>query len=115
MERLGISHDAREDFDHSLLAEGHLLRRHVLYRLRRLGWTGQVDAAMKSASFAALALLTRFPIPAASLPFGFGKIALEREWEGARTEAIEIFLIVGRKVKGRFAQGERGVLPPRRP
>lgn len=47
MERLGISHDAREDFDHSLLAEGHLLRRHVLYRLRRLRWTEQVDAAMK--------------------------------------------------------------------
>jgi RimJ/RimL family protein N-acetyltransferase len=47
MERLGISHDALEDFDHSLLAEGHLLRRHVLYRLRRLRWTEQVDAAMK--------------------------------------------------------------------
>jgi RimJ/RimL family protein N-acetyltransferase len=47
MERLGISHDAREDFDHSLLAEGHPLRRHVLYRLRRLRWTEQVDAAMK--------------------------------------------------------------------
>jgi RimJ/RimL family protein N-acetyltransferase len=47
MEKLGMSHDAQEDFDHPLLAEGHPLRPHVLYRLKRSGSTGQADAAMK--------------------------------------------------------------------
>jgi RimJ/RimL family protein N-acetyltransferase len=35
MEKLGMTHDAREDFEHPELAEGHPLRRHVLYRLKR--------------------------------------------------------------------------------
>jgi RimJ/RimL family protein N-acetyltransferase len=34
MERLGFSHDSREDFDHPEIAEGHPVRRHVLYRKR---------------------------------------------------------------------------------
>ena len=34
MERLGMTHDQRGDFEHPLLPEGHPLRRHVLYRLR---------------------------------------------------------------------------------
>ena len=34
MEKLGMTHDPRDDFDHPLLAEGHPMRRHVLYRLR---------------------------------------------------------------------------------
>jgi len=34
MEKLGMTHDAAEDFEHPGLAEGHVLRRHVLYRLR---------------------------------------------------------------------------------
>jgi len=38
MEKLGMTHDAREDFDHPLLPEGHWLRRHVLYRVRRDVW-----------------------------------------------------------------------------
>ncbi len=33
MERLGMRHDPAEDFDHPAVAEGHPLRRHVLYRL----------------------------------------------------------------------------------
>jgi RimJ/RimL family protein N-acetyltransferase len=33
MERIGMRHDPGDDFDHPLLAEGHPLRRHVLYRL----------------------------------------------------------------------------------
>jgi RimJ/RimL family protein N-acetyltransferase len=37
MEKLGMTHSANEDFDHPLLAEGHPLRRHVFYRLRRPG------------------------------------------------------------------------------
>jgi len=35
MERLGMTHDPGDDFEHPLLPEGHLLRPHVLYRLRR--------------------------------------------------------------------------------
>jgi RimJ/RimL family protein N-acetyltransferase len=35
MEKIGMTHAAGDDFDHPLLAEGHPLRRHVLYRLRR--------------------------------------------------------------------------------
>jgi RimJ/RimL family protein N-acetyltransferase len=33
MERLGMRHDPSGDFDHPVLAAGHPLRRHVLYRL----------------------------------------------------------------------------------
>ena len=36
MEKIGMTHDSRDDFDHPKLPEGHPLRRHVLYRLRRL-------------------------------------------------------------------------------
>jgi RimJ/RimL family protein N-acetyltransferase len=32
MERIGMTRDPSDDFDHPLLAEGHPLRRHVLYR-----------------------------------------------------------------------------------
>lgn len=35
MEKLGMTHDPRDDFDHPKLAEGHALRRHVLYRISR--------------------------------------------------------------------------------
>lgn len=35
MERIGMTHDPAGDFDHPLLAEGHPLRKHVLYRLPR--------------------------------------------------------------------------------
>ena len=35
MERLGMRHDAAGSFDHPRIAEGHPLRRHVLYRLAR--------------------------------------------------------------------------------
>lgn len=34
MEKLGMTHDTADDFDHPLLAVDHPLRRHVLYRLR---------------------------------------------------------------------------------
>jgi len=34
MEKICMTHDPRDDFDHPLLAEGHPMRRHVLYRLR---------------------------------------------------------------------------------
>jgi RimJ/RimL family protein N-acetyltransferase len=35
MEKLGMTHDPRDDFDHPGVADGHALKRHVLYRLRR--------------------------------------------------------------------------------
>jgi RimJ/RimL family protein N-acetyltransferase len=38
MEKLGMTHDERDDFDHPLLPAGHPLRRHVLYRLDRDAW-----------------------------------------------------------------------------
>lgn len=40
MERLGMTRDPRDDFDHPTIAEGHPLRRHVLYRLGASAWTG---------------------------------------------------------------------------
>lgn len=33
MEKIGMSHDPADDFDHPVLPVGHPLRRHVLYRL----------------------------------------------------------------------------------
>jgi RimJ/RimL family protein N-acetyltransferase len=38
MERLGMTHDPADDFEHPRLPEGHRLRRHVLYRLNRERW-----------------------------------------------------------------------------
>ncbi len=35
MERIGMDYDKGGDFDHPILAQGHPLRRHVLYRKRR--------------------------------------------------------------------------------
>jgi len=40
MERLGMTRDPSEDFDHPAVPEGHPLRRHVLYRLRRTWCSG---------------------------------------------------------------------------
>ncbi|QNI34917.1 GNAT family N-acetyltransferase [Alloacidobacterium dinghuense] len=37
MERIGMTFDTADSFDHPILPEGHLLRRHVLYRLRAPG------------------------------------------------------------------------------
>ena len=38
MARLGMRHDAADDFDHPRLAEGHRLRPHVVYRLAAAEW-----------------------------------------------------------------------------
>lgn len=35
MERIGMTHDPADDFDHPAVPEGHPLRRHLLYRIRR--------------------------------------------------------------------------------
>ncbi len=44
MERLGMTHDPLDDFDHPKVADGHPLRRHVLYRLRQEGWAATVGS-----------------------------------------------------------------------
>jgi RimJ/RimL family protein N-acetyltransferase len=38
MERLGMSHDPADDFEHPRVPAGHPLRPHVLYRLSRSVW-----------------------------------------------------------------------------
>lgn len=38
MEKIGMTHNPQEDFDHPKLSEGNRLRRHVLYRLKRSDW-----------------------------------------------------------------------------
>lgn len=38
MQAIGMHRDTAGDFDHPALAEGHPLRRHVLYRLSRREW-----------------------------------------------------------------------------
>ena len=45
MERIGMDHSPSDDFDHPGLPEGHPLRRHVLYRLRRTPSDGTAPAA----------------------------------------------------------------------
>ncbi|HXH61970.1 MAG TPA: GNAT family N-acetyltransferase [Fimbriimonadaceae bacterium] len=35
MQRLGMTHDPADDFDHPRIEPGHRLRRHVLYRIRK--------------------------------------------------------------------------------
>ena len=35
MERIGMTHDAADDFDHPKIESGHPLQRHVLYRIRK--------------------------------------------------------------------------------
>jgi RimJ/RimL family protein N-acetyltransferase len=43
MDRLGMKRDQAEDFDHPSIDEGHRLRRHVLYRLRRAEWIENLE------------------------------------------------------------------------
>jgi RimJ/RimL family protein N-acetyltransferase len=38
MERLGMTHDPADDFEHPRVPAGHPLRAHVLYRLPRTAW-----------------------------------------------------------------------------
>ena len=38
MERIGMHHDAKDDFDHPKLPKEHKLSRHVLYRLKSSEW-----------------------------------------------------------------------------
>lgn len=38
MEGIGMHHYPKNDFDHPKLPEGHLLRKHVLYRIGQKPW-----------------------------------------------------------------------------
>ena len=45
MEKLGLRRDAHGDFDHPRFPDGHVLQRHMLYRLSRAAWRGsQADS-----------------------------------------------------------------------
>jgi RimJ/RimL family protein N-acetyltransferase len=44
MEKLGMTHNPVDDFDHPLLPDGHPLRRHVLYRLQPSEWSQKMHA-----------------------------------------------------------------------
>jgi 3-dehydroquinate dehydratase/shikimate dehydrogenase len=47
MEKIGMHHDPKDDFDHPKLPEGHALRRHVLYRLKQKEWEDeQLDSGL---------------------------------------------------------------------
>lgn len=41
MEKIGMHHDPKDDFDHPKPPEGHVLKRHVLYRLKKTEWETQ--------------------------------------------------------------------------
>ena len=41
MKKIGMTHDPADDFDHPSLAEGHMLKRHALYRKTGNGGTRQ--------------------------------------------------------------------------
>lgn len=38
MEKIGMHHESKDDFDHPKIPEGRPLRRHVLYRLKQTEW-----------------------------------------------------------------------------
>ena len=61
MERLGMTHDPADDFDHPNMPEGHPLRRHVLYRISSK--TGRLRAAPDGSS-----RISRAPSTARSNP-----------------------------------------------
>ena len=44
MKKIGMHRDPKDDFDHSKLPEGHWLRRHVLYRIRKDEWYTQMNS-----------------------------------------------------------------------
>ena len=45
MEKLGMTHDLADDFDHPRVPDGHPLKRHVLYRLTSERWDAMQIAA----------------------------------------------------------------------
>jgi RimJ/RimL family protein N-acetyltransferase len=50
MEKLGMSRDPRDDFDHPRVPVGHPLRHHVLYRLSHATWQQQPDTVVSGSA-----------------------------------------------------------------
>ncbi len=46
MEKIGMHHDPKDDFDHPKLPKEHKLNRHVLYRLKSSDWEKLVNEAI---------------------------------------------------------------------
>jgi ribosomal-protein-alanine N-acetyltransferase len=68
MRRLGMTHDAADDFDHPALPEGHPLRRHVLYRLRAgapQARPGRSSSTSSSACWGTTSMMQGRPLSAA--------------------------------------------------
>ena len=42
MEKIGMHHAPKDDFDHPKIPEGHPLQRHVLYRLKQMAWKNEI-------------------------------------------------------------------------
>lgn len=38
MEKIGMHYNSKDDFEHPELPEGHILKKHVLYRLNSSEW-----------------------------------------------------------------------------
>lgn len=47
MERIGMHHDPKDDFEHPKLPQGHPLKRHVLYRISQHEWRDAVHQKQK--------------------------------------------------------------------
>ena len=50
MQRIGMTHDPVDDFDHPSVPAGHGLERHVLYRITAVGWRARAAAAPSGVS-----------------------------------------------------------------
>lgn len=50
MEKIGMHRNPHDDFDHPRVEEGHPLKRHVLYRLKKTDWEAQSAIASKNLS-----------------------------------------------------------------
>ena len=49
MQKIGMHHDVKDDFDHPRVEDGHWLKRHVLYRLTQVEWENTRALAPDSA------------------------------------------------------------------
>jgi 3-dehydroquinate dehydratase/shikimate dehydrogenase len=52
MEKIGMHHHSKDDFDHPKLPENHPLRRHVLYRLQKEEWKNSHNKDQRNFHFA---------------------------------------------------------------
>jgi ribosomal-protein-alanine N-acetyltransferase len=78
MERIGMRHDPKDDFDHPAFPDGHRLRRHVLYRIGRSGAPRRTDSdRIRPASAGDLPFLREMLFEAAFWREGSPRPALE--------------------------------------